>query len=219
MKRNSSIDKRFRTLAAFERRTVLSELANVRDEVESGIRFMEKFGDIVPGIIFGRVSGRILRMQDLAPSAAAGIKEVCKSEHTRNLLPLRNAIRKVWKERDLTARRLGILRIAQDRYHQFLASNTDPSWAFPRDRASRLRIPTPFQQILEYLIRPNVRTSICTNSRCSAPYFFSSRLGQKFCSDACALPAQRKFKRRWWAEHGREWRAKRKKKRVRRKRR
>jgi hypothetical protein len=177
---------------------------------------MEKFGDIVPGIIFGRVSGRILRMQDLAPSAAAGIKEVCKNEHTHNLLPLRDAVRNVWKERDLTARRLGILRIAQDQYHQYWASDTDPSWAFPKDvdRASR-PIPTPFQQMLEYLIRPNVRTSICTNPQCSAPYFFSSRLGRKFCSDACALPAQRKFKRRWWAEHGREWRAKRKGKRLR----
>jgi hypothetical protein len=183
---------------------------------------MQKFADIVPGLIFGRAGARILMMQDLAPSTTAEMKEVCKNEHNRDLLPLRNAIRKVWKERDLTAKRLAILKIAQDNtYHRLvdLAGDSDPSWAFSKDvgSASRLGIPTPFQQILEYLIRPNVRTSICTNPRCSAPYFFSSRLGQKFCSDACALPAQRKFKRRWWAEHGREWRAKRKKKRVRRK--
>jgi hypothetical protein len=178
------------------------------------MRFMDKFADIVPGLDFGRVIARIA-MRDLEPSSAAMIKGACKGWHDDHVLPLRNAVRNVWKERDLTARRLGILRIAQRQYHHW-ASYTDPSWAFPKDvdRASR-PIPTPFQQMLEYLIRPNVHTSICTNPRCSAPYFFSSRLGQKFCSDACALPAQREFKRRWWAEYGREWRAKRKGKRLR----
>jgi hypothetical protein len=184
---------------------------------------MEKFADIVTGFIFGPYGGLILTVRDLTSGKAAMTKEDCKNEHNHELLPLRDAIRKVWRERDLTVKRLAVLKIAQDNiYHHLfvLAGDSDPSWAFSRDvgSASRLGIPTPFQQILEYLIRPNVRTSICTNPQCSAPYFFSSRLGQKFCSDACALPAQRKFKRRWWAEHGREWRAKRKKKRVRRKR-
>jgi hypothetical protein len=180
---------------------------------------VEKFGDIVPELETHQDLAGI-RLENIPAQVAAPLKEFWKIKQDHNVLPLRNEIRKIWKERDLTVKRLGVLRIAQHQYHQLWASDTDPSWAFPNaDRASRLRFPTPFQQILEYLIRPNVHTSICTNPRCSAPYFFSSRLGQKFCSDACALPAQREFKRRWWAEHGRKWRANRKKKRLRGKRR
>lgn len=46
----------------------------------------------------------------------------------------------------------------------------------------------------------------CPNPDCPAPYFIAMRRSQRYCSEACALPAQREFKRAWWAEHGSEWR-------------
>lgn len=46
------------------------------------------------------------------------------------------------------------------------------------------------------------RTRYCPNPECPAPYFIAKRRSQKYCSEICALPAQREFKRRWWAEHG-----------------
>ncbi len=46
------------------------------------------------------------------------------------------------------------------------------------------------------------RLRFCPNASCPAPYFVARRRSQKYCSDACALPSQREFKRRWWAEHG-----------------
>jgi hypothetical protein len=39
-----------------------------------------------------------------------------------------------------------------------------------------------------------------------APYLFPTRPRQKYCPESCALPAQREFKRRWWADNGPEWR-------------
>lgn len=59
---------------------------------------------------------------------------------------------------------------------------------------------------------------VCLNPECPARYFIARRRSQKFCSDKCAEPAQRAYKRRWWNEHGVEWaksreRAKRKKRR------
>jgi hypothetical protein len=45
----------------------------------------------------------------------------------------------------------------------------------------------------------------CPNPACPAPYFIARRRSQKYCSDACALPAQREFKALWWKNHGTEW--------------
>lgn len=41
----------------------------------------------------------------------------------------------------------------------------------------------------------------CPNPTCPAPYFFATKKGQKFCSTACAEPAQRESKRKWWNEN------------------
>ena len=46
------------------------------------------------------------------------------------------------------------------------------------------------------------RMRYCPNSECPAPYFIAIRRSQKYCSKICALPSQRKFKRRWWMDRG-----------------
>lgn len=50
---------------------------------------------------------------------------------------------------------------------------------------------------------------VCPNPECPAPYFVAGKRSQKYCSKACAAPAQRELKRTWWTEHGPTWRAKR----------
>jgi hypothetical protein len=51
-------------------------------------------------------------------------------------------------------------------------------------------------------LRQNYRRALCcSNPECPAPYFFATKLRQKYCSDACAIPAQREAKRRWWNEN------------------
>lgn len=61
------------------------------------------------------------------------------------------------------------------------------------------------------LLQHSQRLAVCANyhkgdsSSCQTPYFVRYRPRQKYCSDACALPSQREFKRRWWNEHGKEW--------------
>jgi hypothetical protein len=54
------------------------------------------------------------------------------------------------------------------------------------------------------------RMRYCPNPTCLSPYFIAYRRSQKYCTDACALPAQRELKRAWWKEHGDEWRKARK---------
>jgi hypothetical protein len=53
---------------------------------------------------------------------------------------------------------------------------------------------------------------VCRHEECPAPYFFALKRNQRYCSGPCAVPSQREFKRKWWQEHGNEWRANRTKK-------
>ncbi|MCI0723405.1 MAG: hypothetical protein L0338_31245 [Acidobacteria bacterium] len=58
--------------------------------------------------------------------------------------------------------------------------------------------PTHFDRLIHTLQRLGRRTRHCENPNCPRPYFFASRSSQRFCSNACAVPAQREAKRRWW---------------------
>ena len=42
------------------------------------------------------------------------------------------------------------------------------------------------------------RLAYCHNPGCAAPFFIGKREAQKYCSDACAAPAKREAKLRWW---------------------
>lgn len=49
---------------------------------------------------------------------------------------------------------------------------------------------------------------VCPNPECPARYFVAGKRSQKYCSKACAAPAQRELKRTWWSKKGPAWRAK-----------
>lgn len=60
----------------------------------------------------------------------------------------------------------------------------------------------PFAQVLLRAVDVADRMRHCPNPTCPAPYFIGQRRSQRYCSDVCALPAQREFKRIWWRDHG-----------------
>jgi hypothetical protein len=72
-------------------------------------------------------------------------------------------------------------------------------WASPRDLGDYVWLG---------LLQHSKQLAVCANKddECPAPYFIKKKPNQKFCSEACALPAQREFKRQWFREHGEEWR-------------
>lgn len=48
--------------------------------------------------------------------------------------------------------------------------------------------------------------AVCGNPECPNRYFLKSRKTQRFCDrPACAVYGQREYKRKWWNEHGKEW--------------
>lgn len=58
---------------------------------------------------------------------------------------------------------------------------------------------------------PSARLRICLRPDCTHPYFAARHLKQTYCSDECARWGQRQWKKQWWAEHGDDWRATRRK--------
>src|ERR1700687_3352426 len=52
--------------------------------------------------------------------------------------------------------------------------------------------------------------AVCGNPECPSPYFLKARKTQRFCDrPACSAYGQREHKRKWWSEHGEEWKQKR----------
>jgi hypothetical protein len=78
-------------------------------------------------------------------------------------------------------------------------------WASPRDLGDYVWLS---------LLQHSQRLAVCENKEngCPSPYFIRKKKGQKFCSEECAAPSQREFKRKWFREHGEEWRKQRMKK-------
>jgi hypothetical protein len=51
------------------------------------------------------------------------------------------------------------------------------------------------------------RMTICQNPKCPIPYFLKGKSTQTFCGQpACIRYGQREHKKKWWAEHGEQWR-------------
>ncbi len=68
--------------------------------------------------------------------------------------------------------------------------------------------PGPFEQAILHLLDSADRAMVCGNPQCPAPYFFRDRTKrrQRYCSLECSGFGQRAVKRKWWADHGQQWR-------------
>jgi hypothetical protein len=64
--------------------------------------------------------------------------------------------------------------------------------------------PTPLDVSLQHFLHilRQGHALICENENCGTPYFLTTKAGQKFCSEPCALPAKREAKLKWWRKYG-----------------
>lgn len=198
-------------------RSFFLELANLRrDGVQ---RFLKHFEKLLPHQFIDEISeysskqklfkeklSKLLTEEE--KERGKGIKYIKGDWASYNILQLSNLIRRIWIEKDLRTKKYGVFLL----WKWAMFPRTFDSVEFnPPSMPSKLPLPSLFEQALQHLLDGAVLTRQCKNPECLTPYFFATRQSQKYCSDACAKPAQREFKRKWWAEHGEEWRAKRKK--------
>jgi hypothetical protein len=171
----------------------LTELANLRDDAVE--RFQKGFGALVPNNIVARFY--------LGKDSFKRFTEEEEKKATEDrILELRNLVRKVWIQPDMRTKRYGVFLLWK--WSMFTLT-----WV-EQEIPDGLPPYSPFEKAILLLSDAAEFARYCGNPECFTPYFFASRRNQKYCSDACAKPAQREFKRQWWAEHGEKWRATRK---------
>jgi hypothetical protein len=188
--------------------TFLEELANMSDGAKSIARFERRFGHIFRSEIpLQAIRAWASYIEERHPD------ELIEAEIIHNywLLPLRGAVRTVWLLPDLRRKRLAVYAIVTQ-----LVSPGDPQFSFGPVHSysdffnETLRLSSGMIQILDQLVdeRSYFLARKCLNPECPSPFFFARRRKQKYCSEVCAMPAQRDSKRRWWREHGNQWRSK-----------
>jgi len=108
----------------------------------------------------------------------------------------------------------------QDQLRSLWKEIRKSSWEMPRDHGAMsyenghlfYYTYTLFSFLcLDLVTCPVERLRVCERPDCFQPYFIAHHLGQKYCSHLCAGWVQKQWKNKWWAEHGSQWRKKRKK--------
>jgi hypothetical protein len=143
-------------------------------------------------------------------------------ERTEALLGLCDELRKVWRpDTTLTEKRTILQRwlgempkiLAPQQGFAGLAEAEKP--LLVTLRRDEPIIPASLRASLVWGVSSECsRFAYCANKDCPHPYFLRERRTQRYCSEDCAEPAQKKFKRDWWAEHGDKWRRKHKKRKA-----
>jgi len=188
-------DQALARISPAEAKRFLIELVNLADDTDAANRFERLFGRFLP---WNRPESNTTTINEIDfggdPSNTVSI-----DLRFMQLFKLRDALRSIWTTTDMTTKewRIFLLQADSTMTASFLSISGPPP-------------PSPFQQAVLYLFRRATKTRGCCNRDCPSPYFFAQRSSQKYCSQDCALPIQRDYKRRWWRRHGSEWRKRRK---------
>lgn len=177
----------------------LKDLANLADDRAAFESFESRHADFLPAELRRPVEFAVDQV-----SLALGVN-LSHEQRTKlvglreQLCGLRRGLRALWTAPDDWTRLWRAFRLYQDMMqggdHALLLTHDPPPL-------------TLFMQAVLFMLRQADRARRCANPDCPAPYFFAKRRGQRFCITECAVPAQHESKRRWWNEHGEEWRAK-----------
>lgn len=205
-KSDLALAPRVRAIPVSRLRRFLIELANLGDGDKAVSRFCSRFRDMLPepANLESTIAQYAVRSKLPLPSGAQTGQMIWKSWYR----PLRNWIRSAWLAEDERTKRWLLYPLLDT---EMYVSEGRAPWVsticFLESRIDvQLASPRPFEQALTYLMNSAKRTRHCKNPECPAPYFFADRRNQKYCSEVCALPEQRAFKRRWWQQNGKKWR-------------
>jgi hypothetical protein len=212
MTKNSSKHIRFQNLVRIPDRKVkrfLVDYANMSDDGQRAIdAFERRYFDIIPSPWL--LSSHKKTVEESAPNSL--LRFIDERNLIRFTPSFRDALRAIWIAPDQRTKEWGVFRLIEGA----VISQTNPR---PDEILGTLKIidgsvaplppPSPLEQCLQYLLRNATKTLICSNQDCPARFFFASRKSQKYCSTDCALPAQRFYKRKWWAKNGKQRRTQR----------
>ena len=207
------MQKLIRTLAKYSPKQLerfLVELANLQVDVDAARRFRERFAAFIPPHDEEWIAGLLENHEEIAEQIHR-LPNITVEEMGENawVATLKLMLNDLWAEPDLRQKEWGVFAFRYALYKWGDRSlKGDNLFKILYDPAKRFRVPppTPFELALSHLVKAGDRARYCANPECPAPYFFVTRKNQRYCSEICAAPAQRELNRKWWAEHGEEWR-------------
>ncbi len=206
---NSSKTKLNQTLAvkpfSTRARRLLIGLANLPDEIASGIRLLkERFPSVLKDL-----PTRPVRTETKFPQGENFpfyfMPDTEEKKYECLILPLRDSLRAIWKAPDTYTKKWAIFRLCQDFFLHGDPTLISPSISSDGDFSLRVHPPTGTERLLMEFSELIDQVRYCNGSDCRAPYFIGRR-NQKYCSPECAVDSQRQYKRKWWATHGQQWR-------------
>ncbi len=170
---------------------------------------IQKSGQKILGIITPRkAEGLLVTWANLRTPERMRLhhSDVVGSLADQDLLELRDDLRLVWDTPDRRHRDWYLFQLRQTFHHDVIMGDVLDKREAPNPGrlSGRLAAPpalTPFEAALEYFrTRIGDRAKHCGGPDCPAPYFIAVKRWQKYCSLACAGPAGREAKRKWWHE-------------------
>jgi hypothetical protein len=185
-------------------RDFLSSLANLRDDTKDIMQFAKEFAYILPRVEEPLFRKELLEGSDLPLIVRENLpwSTIGEKGTPRWLVIIRDGIRNVWRAPDIRTRELVLYRLIDAAIiEQAYPANSHPVFWSHSGPMTPMPPPTPFEQAIEFLRKHVRRLACCASSDCPTPFFFNVRRSQKYCSEDCALPSQREFKRAWWAKN------------------
>jgi len=176
----------------------LEELANLRDEPGALRRFWERYRNFFqPGAFqvneVARSQWRQAGEHGGWTTAAALSPENKPQIVHEELVLMRDTLREAWGITDPRRKEWKLFQL-RAKFHQTSVASED-----------QMNEPPPASGMdfaLRYLLRVMHKARVCENPDCaSRRYFVSDRKARRFCSDACAKPAQSDYKTKWWQEN------------------
>ena len=199
----------------------LIELTNLNMSGPDVTRFVRRFTDfdLFNEELFSALFTKPIKTRLLAPPIypLACIEEDEDPVHKVVIPYLRALLRATWTEPNRRTRewawmifRFELARCWAPGGDQYLSLwNKNVTWLGEDVQTVRLPEPpepVPCERAFDYLLTHHNRARYCQNPICPAPYFFARRHTQRYCCEKCAQGGQKESKRKWWAEHGSDWR-------------
>lgn len=199
----------------------LIELTNLNMSGPAVSRFMRRFADfdLLNPEIFSALFVKPVETRLLAPPICplVYIDEDEDPVHKVVIPYMRALFRATWIEPKRRTRewawmifRFELARCWAPEGNQYLSLwNKNITWLGEDIQTVRLPEPpepVPCEQAFDYLLAHHNRARYCQNPICPAPYFFAKRHTQRYCCEKCAQGGEKESKRKWWAEHGSDWR-------------
>jgi len=190
---NSSSDTPLWTLARSVKKSqgirFVLDLLNLRtDDRAARQRFCKLYADFIPWEDAGRNE----------------LKMFNSVQGLGRLAVLRENLAIAWRMQTAWDRQVALavpLGAALQDFHQRFARNTSTQYLRPY-APNVIAAAKTIGAILQVMASA-ASLRFCGNLDCTiTPYFIAERSTRRFCSEVCALPAQREAKRNWWARHG-----------------